>query len=90
MLDFSVIMVAGLRHSQKGWFNCTLVFISPVSLWEIAIKISLCGVLSPRNEELFDYSANLQAALDYFDMVDWNDLRVCPEITYTIFDVLLE
>ena len=39
-----------------------------------------CGVLSPRNEELFDYGANLQAALDYIDLVDWNDVRTSAQV----------
>jgi hypothetical protein len=32
------------------------------------------------NEELFDYGANLQAVLDYIDMVDWSDLRAAAQV----------
>ena len=39
-----------------------------------------CGILSSRNEELFDYGANLQAALDYIDLVDWNDVRMSAQV----------
>lgn len=34
-----------------------------------------CGILAPRNKDVFDYGANLQRALDYIDMVDWNEIR---------------
>ena len=39
-----------------------------------------CGVLAPRNEELFDYGANLQAALDYVDLVNWDDVRASTQM----------
>jgi hypothetical protein len=32
------------------------------------------------NEELFDYGANQQAALDYIDMADWSDLRAAAQV----------
>lgn len=47
---------------------------------ELAEDLVNCGVLSPRNEELFDYCANLQAALDYIDLVDWNDVRTSAQV----------
>lgn len=35
-----------------------------------------CGVLSPgKDENGFDYGANLQGALDYLDLVDRNELK---------------
>ncbi|MCZ7575515.1 MAG: hypothetical protein M5U01_43755 [Ardenticatenaceae bacterium] len=40
-----------------------------------------CGVLAPSNEELFDYGANLQVALDYIDLVDWDDSRASTQVT---------
>lgn len=39
-----------------------------------------CGVLAPRNEDIFDYGANLQSALDYIDMVDWNEIRATAQV----------
>ncbi|MCB0078167.1 MAG: hypothetical protein KDD73_12205 [Anaerolineales bacterium] len=39
-----------------------------------------CGVLAPRNKELFDYGANLQAALDYIDLVNWDDVRASTQM----------
>lgn len=47
---------------------------------ELEKDLVTCGVLSPSTEVLFDYGANLQAALDYIDLVDWDDAKASVKV----------
>lgn len=73
------------KHWREGMPKDYLIRVShPLGkgrgIPELAEDLVNCGVLSPRNEELFDYGANLQAALDYIDLVDWNDVRTSAQV----------
>lgn len=40
----------------------------------------LIGIVGLVITVLLDYGANLQAALDYIDLVDWNDVRATAQM----------